>query len=262
MLSSDLLNHYRHISQAVFTVVDVETTGIYPIKSRVIELSVLQASLTDGVIAQRTSLINPGVIVPPPITRFTGISQAMVDTAPPSAEVFPAFLPDLQHGTLTAHNLEFDYAFLQSEFQYLDIEFDRPEDERLCTVQLARLMLPELRSRSLPSLVQHFNFSVGTSHRAEADTQACWLLAERLLTEILNESDEDLLQRFAQQWLPLKYAARLMGYRPSVARSHLQSAGAEGRLVGQGKSKTWMFRRGEVERMILEQRGDQQLSWF
>lgn len=262
MLSTDLLKHYRQISQGVLTVVDVETTGIYANRSRIIELSVLHATLSDGILDQQTTLVNPGVAVPADITRFTGISQAMVEAAPPTEEVLPAYLGELQRGTLTAHNLEFDYSFLQAEYLRLDTAFDRPEDEQLCTVQLARLMLPDLRSRSLPHLVKHFEFPVGTSHRAAADTQACWMLAKRLLTEILNETDEVLLQRFAQQWVPLKYAARLMACQPAAARSRLEAAGASGRIVGKGQSKTWMFQRGDVERVVIEQAGGQQLSWF
>ena len=262
MLSIDLLKHYRQVSQGLLTVVDVETTGIYANRSRVIELSVLHATLADGILEQQTTLLNSGVPIPADITRFTGISQDMVDSAPPTAEVLHTYLSKLQQGILTAHNLEFDYSFLQAEYQRLDSTFDRTEDEQFCTVQLARLMLPELRSRSLPNLVKHFQFSVGASHRAAADTQACWLLAERLLNDILNETDEILLERFAQQWVPLKYAARLMRCQPSTARSRLEAAGVMGRMVGKGQSKTWLYQRGDIEKQVLEQSDGEQLSWF
>ena len=189
MLSTELLAYYRRISQGLLTVVDVETTGHRPPLSRVIEVSVLQATLAEGIQQQQTHLLNPQVKVPASITRFTGISQAMVDAAPISADVWHEYLPLLNTGILTAHNLAFDYGFLKSELNFVDVPFSRPEDEQLCTVILSRLMLPDLPSRSLPNLVEHFGFDVGRSHRAEADTLACWLLAERLLTEIQQESD-------------------------------------------------------------------------
>jgi DNA polymerase-3 subunit epsilon len=253
MFARDLLSQYRQLSQGLFTVVDVETTGIYPPQSRVIEISVLQATLAEGILHQHTSLVNPGVPIPAEITRFTGITPTMVQAASPPEIVLPPYFAQLQHGTLTAHNLEFDYGFLQAEFHRLDQVLERSEEECLCTVQLARLMLPKLRSRSLPNLVKHFQLDVGTSHRAEADTQACWLLAQRLLTELLQEPDNVLLKRFAQQWLPLKQAARMMGCQPAVGRSRLEAAGIKGRLVGKGRSQTWMFQRGDVERVILDQ---------
>lgn len=111
-------------------------------------------------------------------------------------------------------------------------------------------MLPELPSRSLPDLVQHFQFPVSHSHRAEADTIACWLLAKRLLTEIQNESDESLLQRFAQQWLPLGDAAAILGCSGKQARSRLEKAGVSPRL---GRHQTPLYQRGMVERVCLEQ---------
>ncbi|WP_421655694.1 exonuclease domain-containing protein [Leptothermofonsia sp. ETS-13] len=78
MISTELLSYYRQISQQLLTVVDVETTGHQAGRDRVIEVSVLQATLADGIQHQQTHLLNPQVTVPFPITRFTGISQAMV----------------------------------------------------------------------------------------------------------------------------------------------------------------------------------------
>lgn len=106
MLSTDLLAFYRQVSQQPLTVVDVETTGYRAAGGcRVIEVSVLQATLADGIQQQQTHLVNPQVPVPEMITRFTGINQAMVDQAPLAAEVWHQYLPLLHTGVLTAHNL-------------------------------------------------------------------------------------------------------------------------------------------------------------
>lgn len=256
MLSTELLVFYRQLSDQTFTVVDVETTGRYASSDRVIELSVLQATLTDGIQQQQTTLINPQTSIPANIVQFTGISQGMVETAPIAADVLPDFLPMLNTGVLTAHNLEFDYPFLQAEYGRLEIEYVRPEPQQLCTVQLSRLMLPDLRSRSLPKLVKHFQFNVGRSHRAEADTLACWLLLERLMIELLNEADEVLLSRFAKQWMPLKYAAKLLDCSPQEAQTRLSGAGVTCRFVGRSKQGTWMYRRGEVEQLFYQHQSE------
>lgn len=261
MLSTELLAFYRQVSQQLLTVVDVETTGHPPSAARVIEISVLQATLAEGIQHQQTHLVNPHVHVPVKITQFTGISQEMVDQAPEVAEVWQQYLPLLNCGVLTAHNLEFDYAFIQSELEQLGIAFSRPATEQLCTVMLARLMLSELPSRSLPNLVEHYGFAVSTSHRAEADTLACWLLAERLLTEIQNEADDTLLRRFAQQWIPLEQVAAILGCSSGKeARSYLAEAGIEPRAGGSRKNPT--YQRGEVERLFLESPWERQLSWL
>ncbi|MBD3881571.1 3'-5' exonuclease [Phormidium tenue FACHB-886] len=249
VLSHQLLSHYRSLSRQPLTVVDVETTGRYPSSSRIMEISVLQATLTEGIQHQQTHLIDPQVSIPAKISRFTGITQTMVSSAPTASQVLLAYLPLLSSGVLTGHNLEFDYSFLQAELGRLDTEFTRPDAEQLCTVQLARLMLPDLPSRRLPDLVQHFRFQVGKSHRAEADTLACWLLAKQLLTEINTEEDEVLLARFARQWLPLKYAARVLGCSELEGRLRLAEADIASRFVGRGTRGTWMYRRGDVERV-------------
>jgi DNA polymerase-3 subunit epsilon len=249
VLSTQLLSYYRGLSQQLFTVVDVETTGRYAWESRITELSVLQATLTDGVVWQQTSLINPQTHIPLKIVRFTGITQQMVNAAPPASEILPNYWAALNQGILTAHNLEFDYAFLQAEYARLDRKFLRPEAEQLCTVKLSRLMLADLPSRSLPDLVQYFQFQVGKSHRAEADTLACWLLLKRLFQDLLHQDDAILLERFGREWLPLREAAKLMNQSEAATQSLLEAVGVESRFLGRRRDGTWMYRRGDVERV-------------
>jgi DNA polymerase III subunit epsilon len=246
-LSTELLAYYRLISSRPFTVVDVETTGFTPAECRVIEISVIQASLKDGIILQKTSLINPGILIPPQITRFTGITQAMVDGAPPPHQVWHDLQTLLVNGILTAHNLGFDYPFLQSELAHVGVSFKRAPTQQLCTVLLSRQLLPHLASRSLPNLVKHFGFPVEESHRAAADAIACWLLTEKLLTYIQTQSDEVLLEQFAQQWLNLRDVAAIFGCSQTHAQRKLHQAGVVPRIVG--TRQTPMYQRMVVEQL-------------
>jgi DNA polymerase-3 subunit epsilon len=260
LLSTDLIAYYRQLSTQMFTVVDVETTGHRAYKSRVMELSVLQATLSDGILHQETHLINPQMSIPPKISQVTGISEPMVETAPLAAEVFPDYLAWLSEGILTAHNIDFDYPFLQAEYKRLGIPFSRPKPERLCTVILSRLMLADLPSRSLPDLVRHFQFDVGVSHRAEADVQACWFLTNYLLTEIQTQPDDTLIARFSQQWLVLREAAKLLGCSQKQCRRLLTQAGAQPRNAGSQRTGPLMYRRGDIEALYYERQGGHQLS--
>jgi DNA polymerase-3 subunit epsilon len=201
-LSTELLAYYRGISTEVFTVVDLETTGVVGNSDRIIEISVLQATLKDGIQQIFTDFINPQILIPDQIVRFTGISQEMVDSAKSIDKVLPNYLPMLQTGILTAHNFSFDYSFLQAGYRRLGVDFKAPV--QLCTVELSRLLLANLQSRSLPKLVKYFGFKVGASHRAESDAIACWLLLEKLLTLIQSADDEEILDMFGQQWLSAK----------------------------------------------------------
>jgi DNA polymerase-3 subunit epsilon len=256
LLSKDLLAYYRRVSQSPLTVVDVETTGSLPYKgARVIEVSVLRASLAEGIQHQETHMINPGVRVPAIITRVTGITQSMVAQGDFPEEVWPDCLELLEQGVLTAHNLEFDYRFLQSEYRHLEHSFVRPADEQLCTVLLSRLLLADLPSRSLPDLVKHFEFEVGPSHRAGADTRACWLLAEMLLKQIQNEDETVLLKRFGRQWVRLKDAAAMLQCPAKEAQQILTEAQVESRF-SKRKNRP-LYRRGDVERILRERTGEQ-----
>lgn len=250
MRSTELLAYYRRVAEQSLTVVDVETTGSIANRNRMTEISVLQATLSEGMQRQQTDLLNPRATIPAKIVEVTGITQTMVNAAPLAAEVLPNYLPLLNQGILTGHNLEFDYKFLQAEYNRLGIRFVRSPTEQLCTVLLSRLMLSDLPSRSLPYLVKHFGFQVGQSHRAGADAIACWLLAKRLLVEIQNETDEVLLTRFARQWMPLKYVSKLMGCSRKEAQKRLEAAGVYVHKVGRDGKTVEMYRRGDVERVL------------
>ncbi len=259
LLSRDLLAFYRRVSTSLLTVVDLETTGSVAHQARVIEVSVLQATLADGILSQQTHLINPHVKIPEKITEITGITPSMVGPAPPPEDIWIEVEPLLNQGVLTAHNIDFDYGFLQAEFRRMDQHYYRPPSHRFCTVILSRLMLADLPSRRLPKLVQHFGFDVGPSHRAEADTKACWLLAQYLLMRVQDDPEEDILKRFRQQWIRLQDAAAILGCSKPKAQAQLDAAGLQQRRSK--RSQTLMYRRGPVEDLRQTQQGEQ-LSVF
>ncbi|KPQ36416.1 MAG: DNA polymerase III epsilon subunit DnaQ [Phormidesmis priestleyi Ana] len=256
LLSRELLTYYRQVSESPLTVVDIETTGALGHNARIIEVSILKASLATGIEHQETHMINPKVKIPEFITAITGITPEMVYPSPPPEKIWPQCLPVLQEDRVfTAHNLDFDYPFIRTEFKRLGIRFYKPPLQKLCTVILSRMLLADLPSRSLPKLIEHFNFDISTSHRAEADTQACWLLAQILLTQIQNEDDDTLLKRFGQQWIRLQDAAKILNCRKEEAQVRLSAAQVEHRLSFKGKNP--MYRRWGVEQFYYEQQGQQ-----
>lgn len=257
LLSAELLTYYRQVSRSPLTVVDVETTGSLPDKARVIEISVLRGSAEGKIEHQETHLINAGVRVPPNITQITGITPTMVQAGLYPEQVWPELQPHLEQGVLTAHNLDFDYAFIQAEYRLQETPFFRPVEQQFCTVLLSRLLLADLPSRSLPNLVQHFGFDVGRSHRAEADTLACWLLAQHLLDLMRQMSDEQLLDCFRQQWVRLQDAAKLLKQPKSQVRAELDQRGVECRPSR--RNSRFLYRRADVEQLYWDSHG-QQLS--
>jgi DNA polymerase-3 subunit epsilon len=259
LLSPQLLSHYRCLSQQLLTVVDVETTGRLDGQQRVIEIALVQASLTGGLIHHQSHLINAGVQIPVAIQQLTGITETMVRQAASPQEIWPTYLTLLKKGILTGHHLAFDYGFLQQEYQQLGIPFSRSPAEQLCTVELARLLLPDLPSRRLPDLVNYFALPVAESHRALPDAMACWLLAEKLFTWLRQESDQKLLQAFGRQWLPLPRVARIFGCSVRRARQRLEAAGVQARISRSGR---YLYQRQDVETLFWQENGEVQLSVF
>ncbi|MGP1382445.1 MAG: 3'-5' exonuclease [Thainema sp.] len=248
--STDLLGHYRWLSQQDLTVIDVETTGSRPPHHRVIEISVLRTNLRDGILDQQTHLLQPGVAIPERIVQFTGITPAMLTNAATPEQIWPSLLPLLSNGILTAHNIQFDYSFLQAEYSRLQLAYHRDDADLFCTVRLARLMLADLPSRSLPDLVQHFQFPIAKSHRAAADTLACWYLAQHLLTRIQNDDEQTLLDCIGQEWLPIQMVTPLFGCSRRRAKAMLEAAGVPTRSSRRRKAP--MYRRQDIEQFYWQ----------
>ncbi|MGF1568728.1 MAG: PolC-type DNA polymerase III [Nodosilinea sp.] len=250
LLSDHLLAYYRQLPNAQLTVVDVETTGSRAQGARVVEIALVQGTVQEGITYETSFLVNANVQVPYNITRLTGITTAMVSQGVAAETVWPILQPQLGQGVLTGHNLAFDYGFIQAEYSRLGIEFQRPEPQQFCTVILSRLLLADLPSRSLPQLVAHFGFDVGRSHRALADTKACWLLANLLLKTLDDTPDDVLRQQFAQQWVPLREAAKAFTCTKHELQQQLDGRGCEQRASR--RSNRYLYRRGDIEALYKE----------
>ena len=64
-----------------FTVFDLETTGLSPVRDRIIEIGAVRVEI-DGSVSRFQTLVNPGVPIPPRLTALTGIDDDMVADAP------------------------------------------------------------------------------------------------------------------------------------------------------------------------------------
>jgi DNA polymerase III epsilon subunit-like protein len=167
----------------VFHVIDTETTGHAPPASRVIEVACV-SYVRGAAIDRFETLIDPGIPIPPFITRLTGISPGMVAGQPTSAEAIARFAAYLapRPGHFVAHNAAFDERFLRYEFARASQPW--PFERRWCTVRLSRHCLPGLRRHNLDALIRHFELAHGPRHRAmgdvEATGQAFWRLVASL----------------------------------------------------------------------------------
>ena|GEM_PF-2709 len=157
-------------------VVDVETSGGQARADRIVEIGIVL--LDDGRPVNRFgSLINPGISIPTSLTAIHGISNEMVRDAPSFADLAEQILELLEDRIFVAHNVHFDYGFLEEEFRRNGYDF---RAKKLCTVRLSRKLL-RLRSHSLASLCLHFSIRNEKAHRALEDATATAQVLQYLL---------------------------------------------------------------------------------
>lgn len=149
---------------------DFETTGLSPdMGDRITEVAALR--IVGGEVTERyVSLVNCGVRIPAFITALTGITQEMVDGAPPARQVVPELLDFIGGDVLSAHNASFDEKFLKAEGARLGRTTGHPA--LVCSLKLSRRLFPGLASYKLGQLSRQLGIAFrGTAHRAEADAQ-------------------------------------------------------------------------------------------
>ncbi len=154
--------------QQVYVVVDVETTGGSGGFHRVTEIGAVKIQ-NGRIIDEFQSLIHPGRSIPSFISSLTGITNEMVAQAPSFADIADKFHAFLEGCLFVAHNVKFDYGFIQREFARVGIEFVVPH---LCTCSGMRRIYPGLPSYGLKNLAAHFQISLDQHHRALADARA------------------------------------------------------------------------------------------
>jgi DNA polymerase III subunit epsilon len=164
-----------------YVVVDVETTGTSPWSGdRITEIAAIV--VRDGVVAERfETLVNPERPIPPMITSLTQINWEMVKDAPRFRDICEQLLGVLSGHVFVAHNAEFDWRFVTAEVQRATGQ--RLSGRRLCTVRLARRVLPHLRSRRLDSVANYYGVEILARHRAAGDAVATAHVLLRLLDE-------------------------------------------------------------------------------
>jgi DNA polymerase III subunit epsilon len=160
----------RPLATAEFLVVDTETNGL---AGDACELTEIGAVLVGGgelhdrwetLVAVREPLSRG-------IQRFTGITQAMVDEAPPAEAMLPDLAEQLRGRVLVAHSAGFDRRVLIQAFARAGIAWPSPPS--ICTVALARRFHPLARQRRLRPLAESLGIEVEVTHRALADAETC-----------------------------------------------------------------------------------------
>lgn len=164
-----------------YAVVDIETTGTNPKEDRIIQFGCVM--IEAGRITSRFSIdINPGRKISKQIQHLTGISNQRVQRAPYFEDVAPTIYNLLAETVFVAHNIYFDYKFLNQELMRCGLpELKIPGID---TVELAQIFLPTEPSFRLSDLSESLGFIHENPHQADSDAevtgQLLLLIEERM----------------------------------------------------------------------------------
>jgi len=190
-----------------FAVVDVETTGGGPHRGhRMTEIAIVHVDRGE-IVDEFTSLLNPGRAIPPFIASLTGITSEMVESAPFFEHIAEVVLDRLEGRVFVAHNAPFDRGFVRAELA--EALGEAPPLTGLCTVQMARALLPRLRRRNLDALTRHFGIPIHSRHRAAGDA----LATARVLLRLVDEAELQGIHDLTALRAVLRRRARRAGRR-------------------------------------------------
>ena len=163
----------------MFAIIYIETTGNNYKNGKITEIAIFQHN-GYKVTGTFNTLIHPEMDVPYFITKITGINNEMLKNQPKFYEVAKEIIEFTAGRIFIAHNVNFDYRFVKEEYKRLGYDYLR---KTLCTVKMARKLLPGHRSYSLGKLCSDLGIEITDRHRASGDALATVKLFEILLRE-------------------------------------------------------------------------------
>ena len=216
----------------MYAILDIETTGGQFNEEGITEIAIYKF---DGheIVDQFISLVNPEIPIQPFVVKLTGINNAMLRSAPKFFEVAKRIIEMTNDCVLVAHNADFDYRILRTEFRRLGYDFNV---KTLCTVELSKKLLPEQPSHSLGKLVRALGIPMADRHRASGDAMATVKLFKMLLDKDLNK---EIVKEHIKFEIQKGIAPKLMDIIESVpSRTGVYYIHNEqGKLVYIGKSR-------------------------
>ncbi|MFH1620011.1 MAG: 3'-5' exonuclease [bacterium] len=158
----------RPLAEVTFAFLDVETTGLSPLKGgRVCEVAVSRRC-GDADLGHFHTLIHPGCGIPEEVIKIHGITDTMVAKSPRFEAVAPRLLGILDGAALVCHNAGFDVGFMEHEFSMAGLKF--PRMPVLDTLKIARRHARFSRN-TLGNIAAELGIDCGGWHRALSDVK-------------------------------------------------------------------------------------------
>lgn len=155
------------INGKTYVVFDVETTGLEPEFCEIIEIGAVK--VVNGEITEKfQTLVKPKSKISSLITEITGITNDMVDNAPPIEAVIKDFFLFSKDSILSGYNVGFDMKFILKAGGLVSLKF---ENEVIDVLPLVKENL-DCKNYKLGTVVKHLQISLENAHRAFFDALA------------------------------------------------------------------------------------------
>ncbi|MBE6154044.1 MAG: hypothetical protein E7163_00495 [Firmicutes bacterium] len=148
-----------------YVVFDLETTGLEPNDSKIIEIGALKYK-NNELVDEFSVLINPECDIPEVITNITGIDNSLVKNELTIKEALPKFINFIEDLTLIAHNSSFDLSFIEENI--LELNLPMITNKNIDTLELAKKYIPKAYNHKLETLKKYFKLNY-VSHRSVDD---------------------------------------------------------------------------------------------
>jgi len=177
--------------------VDLETTGTHAAADAITEVGIVRVDAApdctgEPEVNEWSTLVDPGIPIPPEIQALTGITDEMVRGAPSFGRIADEVTARTAGAVFVAHNARFDYGFLKHAFARLERRFSA---RVLCTVRLSRRLFPGEPRHSLDSVIARHRLPIDGRHRALGDARVLWAFVRALYRDLAPETIEQAARR-------------------------------------------------------------------
>lgn len=164
-VTDDILPLFKNNNFVVF---DLETTGLDPVKDKIIEIGAVK--IVDGeIINYYSTLVDPKVPIPPQASNINHIYDEDVKQSPYIEDILDSFLEYCDDCILVAHNATFDISFMRNACRENCKNFDNPYFD---TLELSKKAKPMQKNFNLKIMCSVYGIINQTAHRAYSDAQA------------------------------------------------------------------------------------------
>ena len=169
MVAEELKQKYDKFLVTEFTVFDIETSGLDPVRDDVLEIAGLKMRGLE-IVGRFEQLIQPTRGIPPEVEKIHGLNEIfLLVNGRGAREVLDEFLQFISETIVVGHNIkEFDWLFILNHFNRHQLPL--PQNKLIDTLELSRKLL-SLPQYNLTSVAKHFGQEHKNAHRAMADVE-------------------------------------------------------------------------------------------